>query len=232
MEAKLALARFIVTRSHGEEAAAEAEAHFTRVVREGKAPEEIPEAALPGRRSGARSCPPGSGFRHVDERRAPADRRRRGEGRRRGRHRARHAARTACRSRFAGREAPLRPLDRLLTAAIIPRLPERAAWKQSPDQEFPTEQPRRKSKVRDSSGASGGLGRPFSRPPGKQHRSLKTQQRAFTSRPLGRLWLAGRKQDPSTTASIVGDTLSTSSKRSLPAFWFTRVDGKPSSRRV
>jgi tyrosyl-tRNA synthetase len=47
MEAKLALARFIVGRSHGEEAATRAEAHFTRVVREGQAPEEVPEAALP-----------------------------------------------------------------------------------------------------------------------------------------------------------------------------------------
>ena len=47
MEAKLALARAIVARSHGEEAAGEAEAHFTRVVREGQAPEEVPEAALP-----------------------------------------------------------------------------------------------------------------------------------------------------------------------------------------
>ena len=47
MEAKLALARFIVTRSHGDEAAAAAEAHFTRVVREGGAPEEVPEAPLP-----------------------------------------------------------------------------------------------------------------------------------------------------------------------------------------
>jgi tyrosyl-tRNA synthetase len=47
LEAKLRLARWIVTRSHGEEAAAEAEAHFTRVVREGKAPEDVPEAALP-----------------------------------------------------------------------------------------------------------------------------------------------------------------------------------------
>ena len=47
MDAKLALARFIVARSHGEEAATAAEAHFTRVVREGGAPEEIPEAALP-----------------------------------------------------------------------------------------------------------------------------------------------------------------------------------------
>ena len=47
MEAKLRLARFIVTRSHGEEAAQKAEAHFTRVVRERQAPAEIPEAALP-----------------------------------------------------------------------------------------------------------------------------------------------------------------------------------------
>ena len=46
LEAKLALARFIVTRSHGEEAAASAEAHFTRVVREGKAPDEVPEVVL------------------------------------------------------------------------------------------------------------------------------------------------------------------------------------------
>jgi tyrosyl-tRNA synthetase len=47
LEAKLALARFIVARSWGEEAAREAEAHFTRVVREGQAPDEVPEAPLP-----------------------------------------------------------------------------------------------------------------------------------------------------------------------------------------
>jgi len=47
MEAKLALARFIVTRAHGEEAARAAEAHFTRVVREGRAPDEVPEVELP-----------------------------------------------------------------------------------------------------------------------------------------------------------------------------------------
>jgi tyrosyl-tRNA synthetase len=47
MESKLSLARAIVTRWHGEEAAAEAESHFTRVVREGRAPEEVPEASLP-----------------------------------------------------------------------------------------------------------------------------------------------------------------------------------------
>jgi tyrosyl-tRNA synthetase len=46
MGAKLALARLIVARSHGEEAAAAAEDHFTRVVREGKAPEEVEEVPL------------------------------------------------------------------------------------------------------------------------------------------------------------------------------------------
>ena len=47
MEAKLALARWIVTRSHGEDAARAAEAHFTRVVRHGEAPDEVPDAPLP-----------------------------------------------------------------------------------------------------------------------------------------------------------------------------------------
>jgi tyrosyl-tRNA synthetase len=47
LEAKLRLARFIVARSHGEEAAAGAEEHFTRVVRQGEAPDEVPEAPLP-----------------------------------------------------------------------------------------------------------------------------------------------------------------------------------------
>jgi tyrosyl-tRNA synthetase len=46
-EAKLELARFIVRRSHGEEAVERAEAHFTRVVREGKAPDDVREASLP-----------------------------------------------------------------------------------------------------------------------------------------------------------------------------------------
>jgi tyrosyl-tRNA synthetase len=47
LESKLALARRIVARSHGADAAAAAEAHFTRVVREGRAPEDLPEVALP-----------------------------------------------------------------------------------------------------------------------------------------------------------------------------------------
>jgi tyrosyl-tRNA synthetase len=48
MESKLALARFVVARSHGEEAAHAAEEHFARVVRRGEAPEEVEEARLDG----------------------------------------------------------------------------------------------------------------------------------------------------------------------------------------
>jgi tyrosyl-tRNA synthetase len=48
MEAKLELARWIVTRSHGAEAAAAAEEHFTRVVRRHEAPEELPEVEVEG----------------------------------------------------------------------------------------------------------------------------------------------------------------------------------------
>src|SRR5687768_10897848 len=47
MEAKLALARAIVARSHGEEATARAEEHFTRVVREGQPPNEVAVAVVP-----------------------------------------------------------------------------------------------------------------------------------------------------------------------------------------
>jgi len=48
MEAKLELARFIVRRSHGDEAAKRAEEHFTRVVREHSAPDDVPEVTLAG----------------------------------------------------------------------------------------------------------------------------------------------------------------------------------------
>src|SRR5579864_5103709 len=47
MQAKLDLARFIVARSHGEEAARAAEEHFDRVVRQREAPEDIPVHPLP-----------------------------------------------------------------------------------------------------------------------------------------------------------------------------------------
>jgi tyrosyl-tRNA synthetase len=46
MAAKLELARWIVARSHGEEAAAVAEAHFNLVVREREAPSDVPEVVF------------------------------------------------------------------------------------------------------------------------------------------------------------------------------------------
>jgi len=46
MEAKLELARRVVEQYHGEPDAERAEAYFTRVVREHRAPEDVPEAAL------------------------------------------------------------------------------------------------------------------------------------------------------------------------------------------
>ena len=46
MQLKLRLARFVVTRAHGEEAATRAEEHFTRVVREGGPPDDVPVAPL------------------------------------------------------------------------------------------------------------------------------------------------------------------------------------------
>jgi tyrosyl-tRNA synthetase len=47
MAQKLALARWIVARSHGEDAAREAEEHFSRVVRRHEAPEDVPVIPLP-----------------------------------------------------------------------------------------------------------------------------------------------------------------------------------------
>jgi tyrosyl-tRNA synthetase len=47
MESKLDLARRIVELYHDAEAARAAQEHFTRVVREGRAPEEVPEVPLP-----------------------------------------------------------------------------------------------------------------------------------------------------------------------------------------
>jgi tyrosyl-tRNA synthetase len=47
MDAKLALARWIVARSHGEEAARAAEDHFRRVVQERRPPEDVPTLEWP-----------------------------------------------------------------------------------------------------------------------------------------------------------------------------------------
>jgi tyrosyl-tRNA synthetase len=47
MEAKLELARFIVARSHGEDAARAAEEYFDRTVRKREIPDDVPEHSLP-----------------------------------------------------------------------------------------------------------------------------------------------------------------------------------------
>jgi len=47
MQAKLEFARFVVARSHGEEAARDAEEHFDSVIRRKEIPEEVPEHSLP-----------------------------------------------------------------------------------------------------------------------------------------------------------------------------------------
>src|SRR5256714_14905094 len=47
MQAKLEFARFVVARSHGEEAAREAEEHFDSVIRRKEIPEEVGEHSLP-----------------------------------------------------------------------------------------------------------------------------------------------------------------------------------------
>ena len=46
LEAKLRLARFVVSRSHGEEEARRAEEHFARVVRRHEAPEDVPTVTI------------------------------------------------------------------------------------------------------------------------------------------------------------------------------------------
>ena len=103
MEAKLALARWIVTRSHGAEAAALAEAHFTLVVREGGAPEEIAEYPVPSGDPVHLPAVLAAAFGISTSERPPDDRPGRCEARRRPRLRARRQPREARGSRRAGR---------------------------------------------------------------------------------------------------------------------------------
>ena len=162
LEAKLALARFIVARSHGEEAAAAAEAHFTRVVREGKAPEDVPEAPLPAgdpvhlpavlasafglSTSEARRLIAQGGVQ-VTARSSPN---------------STCPAQTARKCARSGRQASLRPLDTPLTLAIIPRLPKRRRGNVPTTRSSKPSDPRRKSKVAKWWASGGGWG-PFSR---------------------------------------------------------------------
>ena len=115
MEAKLELARLIVRRSHGEEAARDAEAHFTRVVREHAAPDDVPEHVLAGRRSRPSPGRDRRRLRPLDERGAPDDR----AGGRQARRRARRRASTCPARRLDGKllQAGKRRFARLVSSA-------------------------------------------------------------------------------------------------------------------
>ncbi len=114
LEAKLELARFIVRRSHGEEAAQAAEAHFTRVVREGQAPEDCGRSAAT--RRGWNRAPAGAPRRasrcRLDQRGAADDLPGRGQGERRGGERSRPSAERSRGGSRTGRKAPFHALPR------------------------------------------------------------------------------------------------------------------------
>ena len=128
MAAKLELARFIVARSWGDEAAVEAEAHFTRVVRQGEAPEDVPEVGAARGRPGAPACAARRAARcRLDLGGTAPDRPGRCAGERGARHGPRPAAGRARRRAAPGRKAPFRPFDTLGHGAILLRLSERTA---------------------------------------------------------------------------------------------------------
>ena len=93
-------------------------AHFTRVVREGQAPEDVPEAALPPGRPAPSTGAAGRALRALDQRRPPADLPGWSEDRRCGGRRARPRARRAQRSARTGGKAPFRPLYRLTRTLV------------------------------------------------------------------------------------------------------------------
>ena len=139
MAAKLALARAIAARSHGDEAATAAEAHFTRVVREGGAPDDISETPLPEGDPVHLPAAAGDGLRSLDERGATVDRPGRRQARRRGRPRARRSPRDPPRRDPAGRQATLRrgfasppTLDSPSSFATVLGRPRGSASKESP----------------------------------------------------------------------------------------------------
>ena len=123
-----ALARLIVARSHGEEAARTAGGAFLP----GRAARRGPRRRARARARRRRSRAPAEADRRrrprrLDERGAPADRAGRGEAERRAVVRARPAARGARGRAAAGRQAPVRPVDTLGAGAILLRPSERAA---------------------------------------------------------------------------------------------------------
>ena len=208
LEAKLELARFIVRRSWGDDGARAAEEHFTRVVREGGAPDDVPEVALPDgdpvhlpallvERMGV----------GVDLGGAPADPAGRRQGERRRRSASSTSRATARGSASAGREAPFRSVDTLGRGAILPRPSERTAYESPCTSTQGAIRPTRiryDSLVRLASGASRRLFYAVE----TRHRSLKTQQRTFFEcRDLVRASTCGAWSRASTPRRSLGSDL-------------------------
>jgi tyrosyl-tRNA synthetase len=183
MKAKLELARLIVERSHGEEAAREAEAHFDRVVRNRELPEEVPVACG---RSGPSAGTSRRRLQPFDQRGAAADLTGRGQARRRLRERARPASGPPRRGRASGRQEALRSAQRsrlthARTLLHFPGCPRGRRGKvPASDQNGEPQEDSPQEEVQQ-------VPRPLARVeaffvPSARVRSLKTQQRAFTSR--------------------------------------------------
>ncbi len=121
-------ASIVARSSWGEDGARAAEEHFTRVVREGGAPEDVPEFACPTAiRCTCRRCSSTRWASALDLRGAAADRAGRRQAGRRRRSPSSTVARSARRRAAPGREAPFRSVDTLGRGAILLRPSERAA---------------------------------------------------------------------------------------------------------
>ena len=182
-----ARARSSSRRSHGDEAATQAEDHFTRVVREGSGARGRAGGGAAGDGDGA----PAGAPRRASRRRSTSEARRLiaqggGQGERRGRR-----ASSTCRARRStgrsfrpesGVSCAFAPLDTPLSAATIRRLLDERRRKVPVTRQL--ERLRTQSDTTQVPEISGGLWREsevFLRPSHRQ-RSLKTQQRE-TSRP-------------------------------------------------
>jgi tyrosyl-tRNA synthetase len=130
LEAKLALARFVVARSHGEEGVRAAEEHFTRVVRNRARRRSRDPASGRGSRTPAGAPRRADGGR-VDLRGAPPHRAGRREGERRARAGPRRGPGSPRRGAPPGGEAPFRAVDTLGRLAILPK-PSMRAVHESP----------------------------------------------------------------------------------------------------
>ena len=204
---KLELARRITARWHGAEGAQAGEEHFTRVVRRHEAPADVPDVALP---DGDPVHLPallvdGLGVASTSEARRLIQQgavKVNGEPAAGARRRPRGARRCAP----AGRQAAVRPFDRVGRVAILLRPSERPAL-ESPCNS--TKEPPGPTRSRYDSHPR----RPLARVGGffyavfpTRHRSLKTQQRTFFD--TSRTWT-----DPAPNLGVGKEQVLTSSSK-------------------